>query len=156
MAIFQIHHQRLFSILGIVHRFLEAGSTVGTLLFQPFPECIEYWFFFLQTVCLSMVRIHFSFGSDPFIIKQLRAELDALDGSIAVIKLFSLGNSIHKVSSHVRPTGTPLYTGQIIVSLVSICFQVSALEAIQECGCVVLCASLCVMEKNDRRKPIFP
>ena len=40
MTVFQISHQGVFPILGIVYRFRQTGSFVWALLIQPIPECL--------------------------------------------------------------------------------------------------------------------
>ena len=44
---------------------------------------------------------------------------------------------------------------QVVITLISICFQVSAAVPFQESFDMVFCLGLCISEKDDRRKAVF-
>lgn len=49
MSVFQVGHQGVFPVLGIVHRFRQTAPFARALLIQPVPECIQYRLFFFKT-----------------------------------------------------------------------------------------------------------
>lgn len=53
-SILKIGHKLSLVILGIVHRFLKTGSFLRSLLWDPFPECVQYRFFFFETVRMPL------------------------------------------------------------------------------------------------------
>ena len=56
MTVFQISHQGVFPILGIVYRFRQTGSFVWALLIQPIPECLQYRLLLFKTKLFSLLR----------------------------------------------------------------------------------------------------
>lgn len=61
----------------------------------------------------------------PFLFKQPVDVLNTLCGRISIIKLFSLGNRLDKISAQMCEATTPLNAGEIVIPLIAVCFQIA-------------------------------
>ena len=154
MTVFQIGHQGVFPILGIVYRFRQTGSFVWALLIQPIPECLQYRLLLFKTELFSLLRSMIFCFWVPLTLKQLGAELYSLHRRKAVIILLPFRYGICEITSHMCPARAAFDIRQIVITLVSVGLQIST-EPMQERCCMELCPCLCVMIEQDRRKPIF-
>lgn len=145
----------IFPFLGILHRCLETPSLMWLLLVKPIPERIKYRFFFFKTIGFSLLKCVLLVLWSALILKKLWTELDSLYCQIAVIILLSFWHRINEVSSCMSPAGAAPDTREIIITLITIRFQVSVRKTIKEINCIVSCLCFRVVVKDDRRQSIF-
>ena len=62
--------------------------------------------FFFKPVCITLLRCMVFGCGIPFLFKQPVDILNTLCGRIAIIKLFSLGNCLDKISAQMSETAT--------------------------------------------------
>jgi hypothetical protein len=68
-------------------------------------------------------------------MKQLITELDSLNSRIAVIIFLAFWHGIYEITPHMGKTAATFNVWKIIISLIPICFQISA-EPIKEVLCI--------------------
>ena len=122
---------------------------------KPRPKSLQNRFFFLETKLFPFFIItRITFVDVIFDPEQTVTILDALYCRLTVIKLFALWYRINEVSSDVCPAGTAFDTRYLIITLITVTFQIS-LEAFKElCGMVTV-SGRCVIIQDDRRLAIF-
>ena len=136
--VFQIGLRCITPVENIIHGFIHQGIPNGLLLVKPRPESLQNRFFLLETQLLPLFIITGIFFVDGILDgKQAVTVLDSLYCWLAVIILFPFGNGIDKVSTDMRPTRAASDPWKVVVSLISIRFQVSAV-AFQELPCMVV------------------
>lgn len=91
-----------------------------------------------------------------FVHKQFITVLDCLHGGNTQVILLSLWDGIYEISPDMGSATTAPDIFQVVITLISICFQVSAAVSFQESFDMVFCPGLRVSEKDDRRETVFP
>src|SRR5699024_8350785 len=121
------------------------------LLFQPVKESVYDWFRSFVPVFFSLFKGIPMFLAVSFVHKQFITVLDCLHGGNTQVILLSLWDGIHEISPDMGPATTAPDIFQVIITLISICFQVSAAVSFQESFDMVFCPGLRISEKDDRR-----
>ena len=142
MTVFQISHQGVFPILGIVHRFPQLASTSWMKGIQPVPELIPYRLFQNVSLLFAFIRIQIlqctlqieefvAIQQSDFCRKQLFCfrfirKTDILDRFIGVdiqkFKPFTPGcrNCLEELPSCMCKTAYQYDIFQLVVTLVSV------------------------------------
>jgi len=90
------------------------------------PKRLEDWFFLFETEFLPFFIIARIFLIDGILNpEQAVSVLYALNCRLSIIKLFAFRNHVNKVSVDMSPTRVAFDTGNLIIALVSIRFQVT-------------------------------
>ena len=82
------------------------------------------------------------------------AVLDSLHCRLAVIILPAFGNGINKISADMRPAGAAPDSRQIVIALIAVRFQISAV-AFQKLFCMAAAPGRRIAIQDDRRKSIL-
>ena len=100
------------------------------MLVKPRPESLQNRFFLLETQLFPLFIITgILFVNGVLNGKQPIAVLDSLYCRLAVVILLSFGNSVDKVSADMCPTGAAPDPRQIVITLIAVGFQISAVAA---------------------------
>ena len=123
MTVFQIGHQGVFPILGIVHRFRQTGSLVWTLLIQPIPECLQYRLLLFKTERLGPQYDFLLLSTAHNQTAWSRIDLHCRKAVISTLLPFRYG--ICEITSHMCPARAAFDIRQIVITLVSVGLQIS-------------------------------
>lgn len=130
---------RLFDRL---HRLIEPGIHHRMLLFQPVKETVYDWFGSFVFVFFSLFKDIPMFLAVSFVHKQFITLLDCLHGGNTQVILLSLWDGIHEISPDTSPATAASDIFQVVITLISICFQISAAVSFQESFDMVFCPGL--------------
>lgn len=80
--------------------------------------------------------------------------MDSLHCRLAVIILLAYGNSVDKVSADMRPAGAAPDPRQMVITLIAVSFQISAVS-VQKLLCMAAVPSRGIAIQDDLRKTIL-
>ena len=89
-----------------------------------------------------------------FVHKQFITVLDCLHSGNTQVILLSLWDGIHEISPDMGPATAAPDIFQVVITLISICFQVSAV-AFQKLSRMAAAPGRGIALQDDRRKPVL-
>ena len=122
----------MFPVLGILHRLIEPGIHHRMLFSSQSKKLSMTGLDLLHLYSFRCSKDIPMFLAVSFVHKQFITVFDCLHGGNTQVILLSLWDGIHEISPNMGPATSAPDIFQVVMTLISICFQVSAAVSFQE------------------------